>query len=140
MMMVVVVMPPAIVMMVVVMVPEGELNAFRLSTRALLLVERLELCARIRDRLEQFRVGAGGEHVRRGWRRRRLRGGNGSKRGHRSQKSGHFFLQGIVSDCFCPSSKLWQRAIVPGGEPLGENRELPVSEKSRRVFGLRTES
>ena len=97
MMVMVVVMPPAIVMMVVVMVPVGELNAALFGARALLLVQRLEPRAGIRDRLQQFGVGVGGEYVSRRRSGRCLCGTNRSERGHRSQKSGHLLVQSDLS-------------------------------------------
>jgi hypothetical protein len=100
-------------MVMVVMVPVGELDAAIGRPCALLLIQRFQPRARIRDRLEQFGIGAAGEHVVRGWRRRGLRGANGSERGHRSQKSGHLLFQSVVSRRYCPSDKPPLRAMVP---------------------------
>ena len=121
MMVMVVMMPPAIVMMMVVMVPVGELNAALFGACALLLVQRFEPRAGIRDRREQFGIGVGGEHVRRCRRRCGLCGPDGSERGHRSQKSGHLLVQSDLS-LNCPRDKLPMTAFVPRGTRRGEHR------------------
>jgi hypothetical protein len=123
-MMVMVMMPTAIVMMVVVMVPLGELNAALFGACALLHVQRFEPRAGIRDRLQQFGIGVGGEHVSRRRRRRGLCGPQGSERGHRSQKSGHLLVQSDLS-LICPRDKLRVRSLVP--------RRTCRSENSRRL-------
>jgi hypothetical protein len=119
--MMVVPVPPTVMM--VVMVPVGELNAALFGACALLLVQRFQPCAGIRDRLQQFGVGAGGEHVSR--RRGGLCGPQGSERGHRSQKSGHLLVQSDLS-LICPCDKLCMRSLVP--------RRTCRSENSKRLW------
>jgi hypothetical protein len=97
MMVMVVMMTPAIVMMVVVMVPVGELDAALFGACALLLIQRFQPRAGIRDRLQQFGIGVGGEHISRRRSGRGLCGSNGSERGHRSQKSGQLLVQSDLS-------------------------------------------
>ena len=133
MMVMVVMMPPAMVMMVVVMVPVGELDAFRLPARALLLVQRLQACARIRDRLQQFGIGVGGEHVSRRRCGSGLYGPQGSERGHRSQKSGHLFFQGIVSQIL-PQQQTVAEGNGSGERTRGRKSMACVSFRTRDAF------
>ena len=65
-----VVMPAAVVMVVMMMVILRELHARRVTSRALLLIHRLQQRASVRDGCQQIGVGISLQHLR-GWRERR---------------------------------------------------------------------
>jgi hypothetical protein len=122
MMMVMMPVPATVMMVVVMMMVVRELDAPLTGPCRFLLIQRLQLCARIRDRLEQFGIGGGGKHVSRPRRGCGLRGPKRSERGHRSQKSGHFLVQSIDSLGFAPATNPPLRSLVPDGTPYREAR------------------